>query len=100
MHILGMELEYFIDYVGNRIHILEKSASINKQLFNTISPDFQKQLVEEQFLLTDVLDFDWILYDLNGLIVAYTDYNMKLVNRKMPFVHEPYIEAARKHKFS
>lgn len=91
MRINDIELEYFIDYINKRMHLLDKNTS-GTSLLNAIDPAFQQSVIDHENLLQDIIEFDWICYGSNKLIVLYQDYNFKILNSKMPYLHKPYIE--------
>lgn len=90
MKINNTELDYHVDYINKKVHLLDMDSSSNNNLVNTMSPDFQIKLVEHEGLMQDVLDFEWICYGLDGIIASYRNYNFKLVNPKLPYLHRPY----------
>lgn len=83
-------LEYHVDYINKKIHLLDLSKATRGQIVNNISPDYQKRLIEAQGLMQDVIDFDWICYGSDGLITSYQNYNFKIINYKLPYLHKPY----------
>ncbi len=101
MKIEETRFEYFIDYINNRIHLLDCDNSVANSLINNISPEFQAKMIEDECLMLDVLDFEWICYGQDGLIVSYKDYNVKILNPKLPNLHKPYkvVMETRKKRF-
>jgi hypothetical protein len=91
MKIFNTEIEYFIDYVSRTIHIKERPTSSFHSLFNEISPEFQSLLIEEEHLLMDVLDFEWICYGFAGLIMEYKNYSLVFVSKTDERLHKPFI---------
>lgn len=83
-------LEYHIDYINKKVHLLDLSQAALGQIVNNISPDYQKRLMEAQGLMQDIIDFDWIVYCIDGLICSYQNYNFKVQNPKLPYLHIPY----------
>lgn len=86
-----MELEYYIDYMNRRIHLLDKSYPSTPELLNVITPEFQKQFIENECLLIDVLDFDWFIYASNGIIFSYSAYRLELVNPEEKTLYKPFM---------
>lgn len=84
------QFEYHIDYINKKVHLLDWTQSTNGNLVNNISPDYQKSFIKAEALLQDVIDFDWICYGSDGLITAYKNYNIKILNHKLPYLHRPY----------
>lgn len=91
MKLKDIEFEYFIDYINKRVHLLNRENGF-KLLSDRIDYRFQKDFIEEESLLVDVIDFDWFLYEVNGIIVLYKNSNYQLVNPVMPFLHKEYVE--------
>jgi hypothetical protein len=87
------ELIYFIDYIGKRIHLLDMNTPGRMSLTNSIDPTFQQKFIDQEQLLNDILDFEWICYGSDGIIASYKNYNFKFVNQKLPWVHKPFLEA-------
>lgn len=96
MRVQNVEIDYFIDYINNKAHIIELKKSPMNALINNINSQFQQELVETESLLNDVLDFDWICYCADGLIIKYRDYNYRIINKKLPFLYSPFVELNRK----
>ena len=90
MKVNNTELDYYVDYINKKIHLLDMERDTSKSLANIISPDFQNKLIEQEGLLQDILDFDWVCYCYDGIIASYRNYNFKLVNPKLPYLHRPY----------
>lgn len=90
MKIDNIEIIYFIDYIGRKVHILEVSKS-TQSILNAIGPQFQKELIEKELLLIDVMDFEWLIYALGGLVMAYKDYNLVFVDKTDKKLHSPFI---------
>ena len=88
MMIDNIEIIYFLDYIERRIHLLEVNKS--KSILNEISPDFQKRIIEQEHLLMDVIDFEWILYASGGLIFAFKDYNLHFIEKTDKRLHSPF----------
>lgn len=84
------EIEYFIDYLERAIHILDLDFRQSRTLTNSIDPRWQKKLIYQENLLTDILDFDWILYHTDGIISLYKEYNFSFANEAVIKIHEPY----------
>lgn len=93
MEIDNIELEYFIDYINNKMHLLDSSLNSHTigNLPNVIGTGFQKKLIEKENLLIDVIDFEWICYCPNGVVMAFKDYNLKLISKKLPWLHKPFL---------
>lgn len=97
----NIKMEYHIDYINKKIHFVDWSQAAHEQIVNLISPDYQKRFLEAEALMQDVLDFDWIIYGVDGLISSYKNYNFKILNPKLPYLHRPYkliCEARRKRE--
>jgi hypothetical protein len=92
MKVGNTELLYYIDYVGKRIHLLDMDGQGRTSLTNAIDPTFQKLFVEKEMLMTDILEFDWICYGTDGIIAAYSNYNFKYMNPKLPYLHKPFVD--------
>lgn len=92
MRVGNTELVYFIDYLGKKIHLLDMDEPGRKTITNAIDPTFQQKLIEQEGLLNDVMDFDWLVYATDGIIASYRNYNFKFVNPKLPYLHQPYLE--------
>lgn len=88
-------IEYFIDFIGKKVHLMDNSTSYVHSLVNEISPDFQKNFLDQQVFTDDLLKFEWIIYGSDGLISAYSNYNFKILNPKLPYLHEPFVETSR-----
>lgn len=98
MRIENTDIEYHVDYIEKKIHLLDLDRDQARSLTNTISPDFQKRMVEQEGLLQDVLNFDWICYASDGIICSYSNYNFKFMNPKLPYLFEPFIEEMVKRR--
>ncbi|MFL6507974.1 MAG: hypothetical protein ACJ704_08560 [Nitrososphaeraceae archaeon] len=83
-------IEYHIDYINKKMHFMDWSQAVTEQLVNIISPDYQKRFIEANALMQDVMDFEWIIYGVDGLIASYKNYNFKILNPKLPYLHKPY----------
>jgi|SRR3954465_9874378 hypothetical protein len=92
MKVGNTELLYYIDYVGKRIHLLDMDGQGRTSLTNAIDPTFQKLFVEQEMLMTDILEFDWICYGTDGIIASYRNYNFKFMNPKLPYLHKPFVD--------
>lgn len=91
MKIEDVNFDFHVDYINKKVHLLEREKSgINQGLTNVISTDFQIQLVVKEFLLRDVIDFDWVLYCSNGLIFAFKNYSLNFVSRTEKWLYEPF----------
>jgi hypothetical protein len=91
MRIDNIEIEYFINYIGRSIHILDKTRNHYQNLLNIMSPEFQKRIIEEEQLLSDVFDFDWICYGSGGLIMEFKEYTLVFVSKQDNRLHKPFI---------
>jgi hypothetical protein len=92
MLVNNTELVYFIDYLGKRIHILDLNFPGRTKIANAIDPIFQQKVIDEGQLLKDILDFEWFIYAHDGIIGNYKEYNFRLVNPRMPYLHKPYLD--------
>lgn len=92
MKIDNIILEYYIDYIGNKIHLLEKRSTSNyDSLVNNIGPEFQKRIIDSENLLIDVIDFEWLLYCSNDLVFTYKDYNLNIVSKTEKRLYGPFL---------
>jgi hypothetical protein len=89
MRINGVELEYQIDYVGRTFHIKDKGRYHN--LFNVISPEFQMNVIEGENLLLDIIDFDWICYGSNSLVMEFKEYGLVFVSKTDNRLYKPFM---------
>jgi hypothetical protein len=92
MRVGNTEVLYYIDYIGKRIHLLDLDNAGRRSLTNAIDPTFQKLFIEQEMLMEDVLEFDWICYATDGIIASYKNYNFKYMNPKLPYLHAPFVE--------
>lgn len=93
MKIDNIELVYFIDYLGRKVHLLEKSNSgTQDSLPNVLSPSFQRKLIEREHLLIDLMDFDWILYSQGRFVTRYRAYNLAIVSKTEKWLHKPFLD--------
>lgn len=86
-----LDLEYFVDFLNKKIHILGKEDRGRLALANDISPEFQKRFIEHFNLMQDVLDFEWILYLTDRLVVSYNDYSTKWITANSPRLHKDFL---------
>lgn len=91
MKIDGLELEYFIDYTNKAVHLLSRSRASYQEVLNAISEDFKRRLIEQEQLLIDIFDFDWICYSMTGLIMEYKDYGLLFVSKSDKRLYKPYM---------
>lgn len=91
MEIGGINLEYYIDYINRRVHILDRERIGNK-LVNTISPQWMEEFIQHENLLIGLMDFDWLCYATNGIILLYKDYNIQIVSSDTSLIYRPYVE--------
>lgn len=98
MIIGNSKIEYFVDYINKKVHLLDLDNFGTRSLTNAICPEFQNKLIEQENLLKDVVDFEWICYGTDGIIASYKEYNFKYCNPKLPYLHEPYKEVMKKRK--
>lgn len=92
MRIGNTQLEYFIDYLNKRVHLLDLDRSGMQTVTNAIDPKFQKRFIRQEHLLSDLLDFQWICYGTDGIVAEYKDYNFSFVPHGDQRTHQPYIE--------
>lgn len=90
MKIDGIRLQLFVDYLEKRVHLLDSNPH-GQNLANAMCPEFQKKIIESEQLLSDVADFEWLLY-VGKIIISYKNYDVKMVNSKLPYVHKPFIK--------
>lgn len=93
MKILNTEIEYFIDYLDNKIHILDKSKSYYNDLPNSIGPEFQKELIEKDHLLLDIISFEWVCYCAGGFVLVYNSRTLRIISATEKWLHRPYMDA-------
>ena len=98
MKIDDTHFEYYVDYITKKVHLLDLNHFGTQSLTNAICPDFQAKLIEEENLLTDVIDFEWLCYGTDGIIASYKDYNFKFANYKLPYLYPPYLEVMGKRR--
>jgi hypothetical protein len=91
MKLDGVNFEYFIDYINNRIHIIDLDQ-YGTTVANSISPSWQRKLIEQELLLEDIMEFEWICYGRDGYIAKYRDYNFSYVAPNSILVHQPYLK--------
>ncbi len=91
MKIEEVEFEYFIDYIGRSIHLLDLSNSHYRTLLNAIGDEFQNKVIEKEHLLQDVLTFDWICYSHTGLIMEFKNYSLVFVSKGDKRLHKPFV---------
>jgi hypothetical protein len=92
MRIGNSELEYFIDYLNKRIHLLDLNKFGTMTLTNNLDPSFQQELINQESLLSDIMDFDWICYGTDGIITEYSHYNFKFLSYNTLLLHQPYVD--------
>lgn len=92
MRIGDTQLEYFIDYLNRRVHLFDLDKSGMRTVTNAIDPKFQKRFIRQEQLLSDLLDFQWICYGTDGIVVEYKEYSFSFVSHKDQRVHQPYID--------
>ena len=96
--IKGTKLEYFIDYINKRIHLFDLDNYGSTTLSNNLDPTFQQKLIDQECLLSDVMDFKWICYGTDGIIAEYRNYNFNIISHDMRLTHEPYIEKMKERR--
>lgn len=87
-----LELEYYIDYLEKRFHLLEKDRMMFRGLPNLIDSDFQRKIIKQENLLLGVLDFEWVLYCSSGLVMTYKDFNLQLMPKYEKWLHRPFLD--------
>ena len=92
MKIKNVEVDYFLNMRTKKVHIKELKSNLLNPLINNIDSNFQKILIEEELLQRELLNFDWICYCHEGLILNYKDYQYKILNKKLPYLHEPFLK--------
>ena len=90
MKIDNIELEYHIDYLQRKIHLLDLGPRHSQTLLNIISPEFQKKFVKQEALLIDIVDFDWVLYCGSGLVILYSNYTANIVGKSEKWLYTPF----------
>jgi hypothetical protein len=87
-----LDLEYFVDFLNKRIHLLGKEDRGHLYLANTMSPDFQKRFIEHHNLLEDVLDFEWLCYLKSRIVISYANYGYKWISANHPKLHKSFLQ--------
>lgn len=87
----SVEVEYHIDYLQKKIHLLDVGPRFSNTLVNMISPDFQKKFVDTENLLIDIISFEWLLYCGSGLVISYKDYSASLVLDRPKWLYGPFL---------
>jgi hypothetical protein len=100
MRIGNTNIEYHIDYVNKKFHVLDIENSGVAKLTNCIDPTYQKKVIEHENLLQDLLDFEWVCYSPDGYVASYLNYNFKVLSPKLPYLHKPYLDYMQKGKKS
>jgi hypothetical protein len=98
MRVGNTELLYYIDYIAKKVHLLDLDEVGRTSLTNAIDIHFQKEFIEQESLLIDLLDFDWICYATDGIVAIYRDYNFKFLNPKLPYLYKEYLEVMKKRR--
>jgi hypothetical protein len=93
MKVENIQVEHFVDYLNGRIHLLEKGLSTySNSLPNIIGPEFQKSFIEREQLLIDVMDFDWVCYCSNRLILLFKGHSLTLIPNEYKTLHKPFLD--------
>jgi hypothetical protein len=87
----NVEVDYHIDYLGKKIHLLDLGPRYSNTLVNMISPDFQKKFIKKECLLIDIVTFDWILYCGSGLVILYKDFQAMLILDNQKWLYGPFL---------
>jgi hypothetical protein len=95
VEINNINLEYFIDYINRRVHILDLEP-FGDRLLNSISPEFMRKFISAENLLIDILEFDWLCYATSGVIFSYKNYNVQFAHSETALIHQPFIEKIKK----
>lgn len=89
--------DYYIDYLNRRVHVLEKGKPLySNNLPNQMGTDFQKRFIEKERILKDVLDFEWLCYSSDGLVLLYKKHNLSLASGKVERLHKPFLDVIKK----
>jgi hypothetical protein len=91
LKINNVEVEYHIDYLQKKIHLLDLGPRFSNTLVNMISPDFQKEFIDSESLLIDIMTFEWILYCGSGLVILYNNYQASLVLDRPKWLYRPFL---------
>jgi hypothetical protein len=74
MKVKNLYVEYHIDYLKRQVHVLEKGRPVyHDNLPSNIGEEFQKNLIEQGCLLKDAIEFEWLCYCSNGLVLLFKD---------------------------
>jgi hypothetical protein len=98
MNIGNTDIEYHIDYVNKKMHLLDLNVSEINKLTNQIDPTYQRKVIDHEGLLQDLLDFEWICYANDGYVASYLNYNFKILSPKLPYLHKPYLEIIQQRR--
>lgn len=98
MKVGNTEIEFHIDYVNKKFHLVDLDNTGMHKLTNYIDPTYQKKLIEQESLLSDLIDFEWICYSNDGYIASYLNYNFKILSPKVPYLFKPYLDYMQKTK--
>lgn len=85
----NVKFEYHIDYINKRLHLL--NIDHRRKISDVIGLDFQAEFIKAEKLLIDILDFDWYLYESQGIIVLYKNSSYFLTSHLMPYLHKDYL---------
>src|SRR3954466_2323569 len=97
-----VEIDFHVDYINKKVHLLDLNQNTSFGLFDVISPDLKTKFAQDHDFMMDVLTFDWICYGRDGIVCSYDNYNFKYMNPKLPYLHEPYLDEMekRRHRYS
>jgi hypothetical protein len=96
LRINNVSFSYHIDYINRRIHLLEaKGNSVYQSLANAMSPQFKKQVIDQELLLEDTIEFEWIVYSFGGLVLRSIGFSLDIVSKEETYLHKAYLEAIK-----
>ena len=95
MKVRGYELDYFLDKNNRRIHIKNTNILGYQNVFDGISPSFQKELIELEGLSIEVLGYEWIIYSSNGFAMVYASYSFQMIGKDQGITHKPFLKASK-----
>lgn len=94
MKVKNLFIEFHIDYMARQVHVLEKGRPIyHENLPNNMGEDFQKEMIEKNSLLIDTLDFEWVCYCQNGLILRFRERKLGLISKTDNSLYKPFLDA-------
>lgn len=92
----NINIEYYVDYLKRQMHLLDLENFANQSVRNCIDQTWQRKLIYQEMLLTDVMDFDWYIYALDGVVLVYRHYNLSFVDDYSQ-LHQAFTEKLKNH---